>query len=207
MKITVSEYDSKIRAMVKSQLSNLNKIVSPYFLKKYNSMNTLNLTISEELSKSFLLLFEKLNAEESTRRGSNELQWIINYPWLNNQKQDEGYPFSTYAKDFHKLFIHQDMGKQSILLIIQIRDGIMKIPYYFCPFPYLSDLTKYILHFASQYRINELIILDQALNESLSKELKIYPYRSSFHQNIYASTAMPDIDYNFQDGSGDFIFT
>lgn len=71
------------------------------------------------------------------KRYATELNWIVLFPWLQEistvDKEENRYYFSVYAKQFFNSFYELRNQQNEIigLVLVHIRDGILKFPYVF----------------------------------------------------------------------------
>ncbi len=101
------------------------------------------------------------------RRSIDELNWIIQYPWLIESKPTEEstrYHFSSVSDRFINLcYKLTDQGGIKGYLHYTIRDGHLKIPYCYYEPEYLADIVQHIYQIMLAYRLDMLTVFHRAL--------------------------------------------
>lgn len=156
------------------------------------------------------------NQKELIQRGTEELEWILNYPWVvEKTKQNESliqkYYFSSVTKsfNFYRLKISDDK-KQIGYFIIKERDCHFEIPYAYFDDNYLKDVSICLIKYMHNKKIKTLNVVNDKLRKGF-KEIK-FPYIFSNKKiyELFASNELLGImgtDFELQDGDGDGAFT
>lgn len=146
-------------------------------------------------------------------------EWIDKYPWIKTdnytKEKTKKYYFSSFANkfksDWYKIY-DLKTGEIVGVVLINIRDKELKIPYIYA-FPEITDILKNeILNLCISQKINYLTIYNQQLNGSILKQ-KYYKLKSKkFIQNYFVTKELleefPEIKNNeIQSGDGDVVFT
>jgi len=164
----------------------------------------------DEESAKFIQSFEK----NSTNRTSVELNWILSNPWiLESLATENNYLFSSFSKEFQYYVVkiyHEE--KFSDLVILQLRDGHLKIPYLFSKNS-LDCFVEFLGNFVQQRNIKFLTSYQTELNKKILKKQKInFLYQKDFERRYFMSNDLIEFlpknyTFDFQDGDGDCIFT
>ncbi|KAB1229483.1 GNAT family N-acetyltransferase [Chryseobacterium viscerum] len=161
----------------------------------------------DQESVDFLLRF-------SGRRSAEEINVFIDNPWVLEGKKDEKYLFSSFA-DIFKYFwvkIFDQNNKLKACLLLQLRDGYLKIPYLFSDSE-LDEVVRFLKYFMIQNKVKGFTSYQTKLNEAIqrSKEFS-YIYERNFkreylfHQQLL-ELLPTDFNPDYQDGDGDCMMT
>lgn len=176
----------------------------------------IKIEILDSLSEDLHVFIEEHSRDEFIRRSDEELQWIVNYPWITTKEQNPStplldYPFSHIVKSFERYFLHISTSEKTIgLLLISLRDGHMKVPYAYFDKNDAPLILKVIYHQA---------IVKNAVTLTLFLPELVNEMRSSAHPFIFKKqirrlaavskqlTPLFDQYPRLQDGDGDVVFT
>ena len=162
-------------------------------------------------------LVEESNKNEWMKRGVKELNWILEHPWIietNEEKEDAyRYHFSAYSKEYKifKIKILNDLNETKGLLIMQLRNGQLKIPYFYCD----QDSMKTLLDIVYMQLLKTGASTLSVFNKDVVSCIRSYPHpfwllrekkRPLYFANKILSM-MKNSDGYFQDGDGDNVFT
>nr|WP_315035307.1 GNAT family N-acetyltransferase [uncultured Chryseobacterium sp.] len=147
-------------------------------------------------------------------RTAQEINTFIDNPWVLEGEKDKKYFFSSYAKTFKYFWIKifDENNKLSTCLLLQLRDGYLKIPYIFTQ----TDQDRIILflnYFIAKNKVKALTCYQTELNEAI-KNAKSFPKIHErdfkreylFHKQLLKDLP-DDFDPHFQDGDGDCMMT
>ncbi|WP_213278295.1 GNAT family N-acetyltransferase [Chryseobacterium indologenes] len=152
--------------------------------------------------------------EFSGVRNADEINTFIDYPWVLEGRKDEKYLFSSFAGTFKyfwiKIFDQNNQLKACLLL--QLRDGYLKIPYLFSTSD-LAEVVQFLNYFiiinkvkgftSYQARLNKAIQESKAFSHIYNRNFK---REYLFHQRLLE--LLPDnFNPNYQDGDGDCMMT
>jgi GNAT superfamily N-acetyltransferase len=150
------------------------------------------------------------------RRSADELNWIINYPWLKqSQPTDESrrYHFSSVAQRFQNLcFKLTDKGKTKGYLHLTIRDNHLKIPYAYFEPECMPDIVQYVYQIMQEHKLNMLTVFHPDLISFFKTNTTRFIYRRAIRRN-YIITKVLDSHFSekekllIQDGDADCVFT
>jgi GNAT superfamily N-acetyltransferase len=193
-------------------LLNLVNVV-PLFLKSIN-LKEVEFENLKSPDDEVLSLFEKVNLESITRRGTRELNWIIDYPWLISaplgDKIGQKYFFSSSPKRFEQNVLK--VYKNNLLIgfiMLNIRDGVISAPYIYCENGNERLFAKVLLKHAAIVGASRVTVF----NELIAKELKlIFPlgfFSKTQNRNYYLTSSLHNklkIKPLFVEGDGDCAF-
>lgn len=157
-------------------------------------------------SADFMQAFDHRPMLGFTRK-SEELNWILNYPWVKEGNNKQNYFFSHHANQMAYYFIHFKENIDLGWAILHERDGMLKVPYYQVTDNKLHAFSQFIVHWASQHKIQQLRIFDSGLAKSISAQRHPFLHSKPTIQNVYASWDFALNELQFSDGDGDYIFT
>lgn len=154
---------------------------------------------------------------ELFRRGAKEYNWILQYPWIKCTDESDflngKYHFSAHADSFDQQFFRLRVkGQIEGLLLISIRDAVMKVPYAYLTEEALPAAARLILGFAINENVLHLTVFHQGLLKELNNFKRFYLFRKEFEQAFLANKELlrqfSDIkEKEIQKGDGDAVFT
>lgn len=147
-------------------------------------------------------------------RGQDDLEWIIKNPWV--LETDEGnirdrYHFTAVASIFEqqKVLIFS-AGKPVAFLILNNRDGHLKIPYIFCDDKHIGAVKQFLVPLMIRQGIKDVTTFNLLLSEKLVNSRipvlhqKIVPRFTGISKKLLEYSGE---DFDMQDGDGDVVFT
>ena len=151
-------------------------------------------------------------------RQKEELEWIIQYPWvLNNIDKDVNnskYHFSSTSKSFHVYNIKVYDKKENLVafMMLKERDHKVDIPYLFYDELIKKDLPKIIYYLSLKLRAKYLSLYNKKLISFLKDKNGPFFYKKKIVRKYLATQEMKDLlknysSFNIQDGDGDCAFT
>jgi len=186
-----------------------------YLLKiKNDEIKTVEIETVDKEAETFINLYNK---NEVIRRGKNELNWILKYPWLTEIKNEENtnaqkkYYFSLIKKQFKNKLIKIYYKEKiiGVVLLTQI-DGEVKIPYIY----FSSENIDLIVSFLMQFLINNNSKIFFTANKEIvkfisNKKLFFIHKKMIIKDFVISKNIEKYIDKNMtlQDGESDFVFT
>ncbi|REC42005.1 GNAT family N-acetyltransferase [Chryseobacterium pennipullorum] len=152
--------------------------------------------------------------EFSGRRGADEINTFIENPWVLEGKKDERYFFSSFATSFTyfwiKIFDHHN--KLTSCLLLQLRDGYLKIPYLFSN-TQLDEVIRFLNYFIVSKKVKGFTSYQVKLNEAIQQS-KVFSYihkQDSKREYLFHKSLLEllpdDFNPNYQDGDGDCMMT
>lgn len=188
---------------------NISKSIFVKSNKKLEFKYKIEKNIDEE-SKNFIYNFQK----NSSCRTSEELNWILENPWvLEDKNGTDNYLFSSFANEFQYYVVKiYDENTLCDLSILQLRDGHLKIPYLFIKNDY-KNFTEFLNKFISEKKVKMLTSYHLAFNNYVLKEKSFsFLHLKNFERRYFVSKDLLKVlpvgyVFNFQDGDGDCVFT
>jgi len=167
--------------------------------------------LDEELY-SFIQLHQE---KDFTRRSGEDFSWIEKHPWLvpgspNNLKTGKKYPFSYVAYQYKLEWLVSRQGKTiTSVMLISIRDGALKVLYYFGDQP--KDALATVKGRVSADRSVATLIFAHPALVSQVQEIKHISLFNRFRSRLVGVSKkimaeFPD-DMVIQLGDGDSAFT
>lgn len=150
----------------------------------------------------------------SKNRNAEEINIFIDHPWILKGKKEEKYFFSSFAGSFKYFWIkiYDDHHQLTACLLLQLRDGYLKIPYLFSETDH-EKVVSFLSYFIMENKIKGFTSYHTELNEAIQKSTifpKIYERRFRreylFHKQLLQG--LPEsFNPDFQDGDGDCMMT
>ncbi len=160
-------------------------------------------------AESFLL---PLSKNEILGRNSQTFNWIIQQPWLSNNKSfTKSYFFSSYANHFENILLKINKEKKMIgFLWITLRDGTAKLPFSYIS-PGQEDIAaKVLINQLIENPVDTFICFQQNLLPALAKAKSPFLHQKEVSKT-FAWTKTLDTYFTepfyIQDGDGDTCFT
>jgi GNAT superfamily N-acetyltransferase len=153
---------------------------------------------------------------EFEKRGKDDLNWIIKYPWLiESPSTDESvrYHFSSVSHRFQNLcFKLADNGSIKACLHYTIRDHHLKIPYAYFDKGYLNDIVQHIYKVMLENEADMLTVFHTDMVNYFSSHPTPFIYKRPIKSHYIISKALdahfPDKgSVTIQDGDADCAFT
>lgn len=166
-------------------------------------------SIKFQPDKDFYEVWQK-SVKGSFNRTAKDLEWILKYPWISSRKSDyqTDYYFSNYAKHFFYRFITlYNAGKASGFILLQIKNGHLKIPYYYAGSIAIEHLSEIIARQIMTLNIRTADIYDPLLSKTVARHKNIYLSKKPRTQNIFSTFGAEKTPISVCDGDGDYIFT
>jgi hypothetical protein len=172
-------------------------------------------TVTEGISEDMKEFIIRYNTLEMFRRGPEELQWTLRYPWIQTDDETRNdafrYEFSSWSQTFTQrvLCIRQKSSDEiSGLIFYTIRDGHLRLPYVY------AGEDKNVLAEGISYIINQNNIrMRTCFHPEIVSRIRPGFYllrkrqkRSYLFSRSLCLQTLPVAD-RIQDGDGDCAFT
>jgi hypothetical protein len=156
----------------------------------------------------------KLQEKQLFRRNREELNWIINNPWILTDPADNDprYYFTSVENSFD-YFCIKVRGHQNELiafLILSKRNLVMKVPYCYLKADALETVVRILVHHIYKWKINTFVshhpqlsqyFLKRNIGELFKKKgFRIYFFSKELHRIIN------NAEFQMQDGDADSAF-
>lgn len=177
--------------------------------------NTFDFSVTEWMSEDMKEFILRHNTHEMFRRGPEELQWTLRYPWIQTddetRKDASRYEFSSWAESFtHQVLCirHKSSDEISGIIIFTVREGHLRLPYV-----YAGDDKKIIgegiSYIRNQYKIRMMTCFYPEIAQWVRPGFYLFRKRQNrsylFSRSLGFHT-LPDAKH-IQDGDGDCAFT
>lgn len=150
------------------------------------------------------------------KRGKNELNWILKFPWIRSAKADSQsrkYYFSSVAGifEFKALTMEDHDGNIKGFIILARRDNSLKVPYCYFAEDTLDQVISCLTWHILEWKIKTVTIFHPDLVRHF--EQKQFPafFTKSFKRHYIISRVFDafehDTRYEIQDGDADCAFT
>lgn len=159
---------------------------------------------------------EKQRKDPMFHRGKKELNWIIEQPWVvsapSSDATDAKYDFSSSAQSFGtaNMRISDTSGKTLAFVMLTDRDGVVKVPYYYC----VSSEIEVVCHSIGRYLVargcSKILLYNPELAEAFDRSgiprlRKSVAAKDAFISKKYGELSFDKVQ--IQDGEGDCAFT
>ncbi len=145
---------------------------------------------------------------------TSKLNWIIQNPWILEGEAPEGksYHFSDYDRSFsmQPVLVKDQEGQTCSLMLFSLRDGHLKLPYYFSNAP-ADDMVRIIQHLMQVWKVQTFSCYQRELVEAMNRSPGPVLWSKTMNKPCLATNYFKDKlisgAYAFQDGEGDAAFT
>ena len=168
------------------------------------------LTSLNEIPDEFI---EKYITDNWTRRSKTELNWIVKNPWLiegiEKDIQSSKYYFSYISSQFFTQIIRfsNNANKPIGILIINVRNRNLTMPYLFCDKENLGIVAKFIIYTMVSLKLNMVTLFHEDIASYFFQIKTPFIFRKKIKKSFFISKKFEAIDkLNFQDGDGDCAF-
>ncbi|MPT32297.1 MAG: hypothetical protein E2600_11670 [Chryseobacterium sp.] len=186
------------------RFDNFINIFIPYLGKGKNHIYKISRSIDDHVSK-----FISDQIKNPIARSSEDFQWMLNFPWLSQEKEEPNYLFSSYSKDYEMFWITVYENQHIVsAMFCSVRNGHLKMLYYFGNSKIISEILPKIIR---NYKVKMMTLYDDHLNHSINdlpKAIYKRPLEREYliHKGFKEKLGQ-DFDFSFTDGDGDFSFT
>jgi hypothetical protein len=147
-------------------------------------------------------------------RGQKEFNWILDHPWVVEGRDENisaRYHFTSHAKIFKQHWVLISKNEQPVVfMVLNNRDGHLKIPYFFGEEQYLDAANEFIVPFMIRERIKFITTFHDKLAGYLFKSRIPVLFKKTVPRFTGISKKLLEYvgeDFNMQDGDGDVVFT
>lgn len=205
----------RIKKLLRFTDSMANLCLSPFVRLGKDYHFTYKVTLHEHITEEIKHYIRQHNTGELFRRGSDELEWTIQFPWITSDdlalRESFRYAFSSWSESFiHQILSIRDKttGKIEALILFTIRDGHLRLPYIYFgeDKKALEEGISYIFH---QYSVSMMTCYHPEISHLkmpgillLKKnQTRTYLFSVKLLLKIHPKT------YQMHDGDGDCSFT
>ncbi|SHJ89717.1 GNAT family N-acetyltransferase [Epilithonimonas mollis] len=188
------------------RLDNFLNSFIPYLGNDKNDLYKISKSADKNLEK-----FISSQRKNPIARNTEEFRWILDYPWLSNEKEQPDYLFSSFARNYEMFWVSVFENREIISsMLCSVRNGHLKILYYFGKADRISNILPKII---KKYKVKMMTVYDEKLNSEIRKTntpKSIYKrplQREYLIHRDFKSKLGKDFSFDFTDGDGDFAFT
>jgi GNAT superfamily N-acetyltransferase len=160
---------------------------------------------------------QQRQSRELARRDATALNWLLAYPWIQAMPLPDDtaqrYHFSSVARDFQQIPIQllDDTGRSLGFLVLTLRDGHLKIPYFYVDEQHIAAAAQLIFAHALRLRVHMMSCYHADLSKELLHGKTPFFAKKRLRRSCFVSNALmrllPPGPVALQDGDGDVGFT
>lgn len=147
-------------------------------------------------------------------RDAEEINAFIDHPWVLEGRKDERYLFSSFADTFKYFWIKifDQNNKLKACLLLQLRDGYLKIPYLFSNAD-SDEVVRFLNYFIVNNKMKGFTSYQNKLNKTIQQSKAFsHIYERDFHREYLFHKNLLELlpnnfNPNYQDGDGDCMMT
>jgi len=202
---------AKIRAVLILIDWSINLVYSPVlwnWAKKLKYKN-LNYKIIDRIDDEVARFIDKHNTNELFRRNKEELNWIIDNPWIteNEEQPNQKYAFSLKVKSFKTILVKIYEGQQIAgFFVLLVRDGNAKLTYCYFNENSISDFVHILYKLLLTNNINTFLSFDSRIVEFIQNNKNPFIFYRKQVKTIAFPKETEIQPQNIQDGDGDCAF-
>jgi hypothetical protein len=192
-------------------------LILAYRLKKWSRKNApegLSIEYMESMDNDCLNYIDRHNGDELCRRGGQEFDWMISYPWLvrtTSVKPAVKYPFSHECSHFEFIIARiTDRGKIAGIVLFSNREDFFKIPYAYYE-PLQINLFSYaVCKILIDRKAAGFCTFRNEIRDYIKKNNFPFFYKKNVIKELAVSKTISDRlpeKFYLQDGDGDVVFT
>lgn len=208
------DYFLRIKPILRLVDSSFNFLLHIFSRKIRIQGDDVHYTLENNFDAEALKFIQSNKEENSFMRAKEELNWILNYPWIYSGEQDEWskkYHFSSIDKRFDFKVIKVYESKKLInVLMISIRNRHLKIPYIFSQGS-INSIAFCIQRILQDENIATLSCYHPQLTAYLKQnKMRVFhkkPIQRSYLISKELATLSKVMNARIQDGDGDCSFT
>lgn len=202
---------AKVRPMLLLIDWMINFIYLPIRLIWENKLQNKNLDykIIDRIDDEAAHFIGKNNTNELFRRNKEELNWIIDNPWITeeNVQPNQKYAFSLQAKSFKTVLVKTYSNQQiSGFFILLIRDGNAKLTYCYFNENSISDFVNILYKVLLTSNINTFLSFDSHISEYIQNNKNPFILTRKQVKTIAFPKDGEIQPQAIQDGDGDCAF-
>ena len=159
------------------------------------------------------LIFEKATLTTPTQRKRQELDWIVDNPWLVSSpmgdRLGEKYFFSASPKRFEQYLVKVCRGDNLLgFVIVNITDGAVSVPYLHCQSADTKVFAKLVAKYAMAIGGNRLTVYHAEVADAIKRLMPFALLSRVQYRNYFATDALANRlkGVNFLEGDGDCAF-
>jgi len=190
----------------------LNGVLS-FFFRRFPGTEEFQVTAASAKDEKVARFIRQHNQDELIARGSRELEWILQYPWLQtgDPSGTVHYPFSHYTKSFRQqLLAVTRNGQLEGVALFSVRDNHASLPCFYAPPEARCQVQAALLQYLLHQKADSLTVFHPAWVAFLkTSKIKAVYWKKLVRYSAVSGELLP-LREKFpvlQDGDGDVIFT
>tara|TARA_B100000809_G_scaffold244431_1_gene270333 strand:- start:1928 stop:3040 length:1113 start_codon:yes stop_codon:yes gene_type:complete len=202
-------------------IDSLFNLFGDVLLKSKLSTNNLNkdlIKVVSEVDEAINTFINSQNSNNLFKRGIQELNWILKYPWIleqdNMDEVSKNYYFSSVSKKFEYINVkfYNENKELEGFVIYQIRDEHISIQYA----SFTDNQTEQVVAMTKElirtHKINFFSTFDTRLTNYFNKKSNPFLFKKPILRDYYYSKYFDHYfnenpNLTFESGDGDMIFT
>ena len=201
--------DNSLNLVNDLRIAYLKKTIKQTSLK-YEFVNSFDAELSEFIENS--------NKEQLTHRISDDLQWILRFPWIINTPFNDDYNsryyFSALSSRFANYCIKMYDKDEKIkgFLLMTLNDNKLTIPYCYFNQEDTQQIVQLVHKILVHLKPDYFTIYHPVLVSYMQKNKSPFVFKKKIERNYIATNELVNLIENkneivFQDGDGDPVFT
>lgn len=151
-----------------------------------------------------------LPEQDLFKRGKEELNWILRYPWLTSSESppSQMYPFSLQTEGFENYLVKLSNASEIIaFLFFTNREEAFKLPYAYFKKEHVKEVSLFVTAFLYRHGAREFTTFHPLLTHSLRPLFPLTLKHTLGYQYVWGKELGDLPLVLFQDGDGDAVFT
>ena len=186
-----------------------------------NALDKYKIEYLTELDSETATFVEKESRDEIFRRGPEDLNWIMRFPWVlitpGADANSKRYFFSHSDSRFEFIFLKisdKSTGELVSFIVFEIRGSRMKIPYVYGAENVKADFSGIISYVMLKRKVAMLTVFNPAVADVIKAGEQSFLYKKDFSRHYIISKAFEDdlvilsnkTNWKLQDGDSDGAF-
>jgi len=185
-------------------------------LKLMNKAIFGEVTYIDRIDKEAEEFINNVNKMELFRRETSEINWILEYPWLEEgteNNESKRYFFSLKTPIFKNFIVkvYDKSGNLTAVLFLNINNRTVKLPYVFAKKEDYSVVVSFLYHFLLQEKVCSFITYNATLVKAINEQRgRPFWLKKTIQRAFVVSNALVDYtdwNFDFQEGNSDVVFT
>ncbi len=192
-------------------------MVFRFFLWKKRLQNSSwNIQRIKRVDKEVDIFIQQQSSKQLIQRNAKDLNWILDFPWLDQQKNKNApfrkrYFFSAHTERFEShLFKIKKENQLIAFVFLSDRDGTITLPYFYCLANHIEAVSKIVLHRLLLLKATSFICYHPQFVAYLQKSNTPFFYLKNISKTVGIPMSLKsyfDQTPVIQDGDGDVVFT
>ena len=183
------------------------------FFPRYDMKKDIRIGFVDDIAVEAEQFISASYGSDFIRRGKEELEWILKYPWILPGKPGDHdsnrYYFSSVAEQFflQPLLMYDNSGRMIAFLVLSMRNGHITIPFFRGEKETHKHIVKFLLNYMRDVNANSITLFHPELSEVLKKTRTPLVFKKKILRPYLCPKDLDISGMQFQDGDGDAVFT